>query len=180
MKLAKQLLLAITFAAEKHKFQRRKGYLKIPYINHCIKVSEMLTECEESDIDVLIAGVLHDVIEDTETTDKEISQKFGKRVASVVKEVTDNMSLSQKERKQLQITKAPNLSDEAKKIKIADKICNIRDILQYPLDWSDERKLDYIKWSNEVVQGCKGINIKLDKVFDKLYKEGLKKYDTSK
>ena len=166
MNETKTLIDACVFSAEKHKFQRRKGYLKIPYINHPLKVCKILMDCGENDINLLIAAILHDTIEDTDTTADEISRIFNAAIAHYVVEVTDDKTLSYTERKELQIKKAPGLSDNAKKIKIADKICNISDMVTYPINWTIERKQAYIDWSEKVFAGCKGLNTKLDKLFE--------------
>jgi guanosine-3',5'-bis(diphosphate) 3'-pyrophosphohydrolase len=165
------LIKAIEYAAQKHMFQRRKGYLKIPYINHPIKVCKLLTDCGEIDIDLLLAAILHDTLEDTDATFEELIDIFGGNVAQIVMEVTDDMSLPEKVRKQKQIDKADMLSDNAKKIKIADKICNIKDILTYPISWSRKKKLRYVEWSALVVCKCKGSNMLLNNAFDDIYDE---------
>jgi guanosine-3',5'-bis(diphosphate) 3'-pyrophosphohydrolase len=160
-----QILAAAHFAADKHKFQRRKGYLRIPYINHPLKVAHTLTISGENDSKLLISALLHDVLEDTNTTESELIDLFGKEITSIVKEVTDDMKLPDLQRKELQVIKAPHLSREAKLIKIADKLCNINDILCYPIHWSRARKVRYAEWSLRVFEGCKGQNEKLDKYF---------------
>lgn len=163
------LLAAIHYASEKHKLQRRKGCLDIPYINHTIRVAYLLQEtCREHDPVLLAAAVLHDVLEDTEADESELQYLFGEEVCSIVKEVTDDMSLTYDERKRLQIKKAPGLSDKAKMIKIADKMANITDILTIPLTWSNRRKRKYVEWSEQVIEGCRGINADLDQAFDKV------------
>ena len=161
----KTLIDACVFAADKHKFQRRKGCLKIPYINHPLKVCKILIDCGESDTDLLVAAVLHDTVEDTDTSFTEIKERYNAHVANLVGEVKDNKTLSYAERKALQIKKAPGLSDNAKKLKIADKICNINDMVTYPINWPDARKHAYIDWSVMVFEGCKGINNMLDRLF---------------
>jgi (p)ppGpp synthase/HD superfamily hydrolase len=170
------IIEAAVFAAEKHKFQRRKGTLSIPYINHPLKVCKLIYSCGEKKCDILVAALLHDVVEDTDTTIQEIDKNFGTRVASIVLEVTDDMSLSQKERKELQVLKAPKLSREAKIIKVADKTANMLDILTLPIEWSNERKLEYFKWSYRVFGGCNKINNLIDAEFLKSYEEGMKKF----
>jgi guanosine-3',5'-bis(diphosphate) 3'-pyrophosphohydrolase len=83
------------------------------------------------------------------------------------RELTDDKSLEKTQRKLLQIEHAPNSSLRAKQLKIADKICNVRDITASPpADWSLRRRRDYLKWSAEVVAGCRGVNAKLDDAFD--------------
>lgn len=163
------LLAAIKFASEKHMLQRRKGCEEIPYINHAIKVAYILQETgKEKNPELLAAAVLHDVLEDTETTEAELTSLFGSSVCSIVKEVTDDMTLTYEDRKRFQIKKAPSLTPEAKKIKIADKISNISDILTCPLTWSNRRKRMYVEWSEKVVEGCRGINPALDSAFDEI------------
>ncbi len=169
------IIKAAVYAAEKHKYQRRKGFNQVPYINHPLKVAMTLTECDEQDDNVLIAAILHDVIEDTDASYEEITEEFNKEIADLVIEVTDDKELPYAIRKELQVKGAPTLSENAKKIKIADKICNIRDIVNYPLDWSTERKLSYLEWAQQVVSGCRNVNAKLEAVFEEAFNEGLEK-----
>jgi GTP diphosphokinase / guanosine-3',5'-bis(diphosphate) 3'-diphosphatase len=166
------LLEAISLAADKHKFQRRKGSLNIPYINHPIKVCNLIKMCGEDDIDLLISAILHDTIEDTITTQSELADLFGQKVASIVMEVTDDMKLPKKKRKELQIIEALTLSRQAKIIKVADKASNIEDILAYPIFWTKKRKIEYIEWSKLVFEGCKGENNTLDNYFLDIYRKG--------
>lgn len=165
-----KLLEAISFAAAKHRHQRRKGANAEPYINHPLEVANILTTVGKiSDHNILIAAVLHDTIEDTEATPDEITMIFGEEVCSMVLEVTDDKNLDKKERKQRQIEHAPHLSHGAKHIKLADKISNIKDILQNPPhDWSEERKLEYVNWGENVVAGLRGVNAELESLFDEL------------
>jgi GTP diphosphokinase / guanosine-3',5'-bis(diphosphate) 3'-diphosphatase len=164
---------AFDFAAEKHKLQRRKGNLRIPYINHPIKVGKLLAEAGEKDIELLAAAILHDTLEDTETTTAELEEKFGSEITGIVIELTDDMSLPDNIRKEKQVQKASSLSPKAKLIKIADKICNINDLLVYPIYWTKARKIRYIEWSAQVIEKCKGLNTVLDQKFEEIYKKGL-------
>ena len=177
---SKRIVLdAVSFAAERHKNQTRKGLGKIPYINHPIQVAKLLSDFGEEDDELIISALLHDVIEDTTKDEKEIKElsniilnKFGEIVLLTVLEVSDNKSLPVEERKRLQVVHTPKLSDSAKKLKIADKICNILDIKNNPpVNWTKERKLKYLDWSKQVVSGAKGLNIKLDQHFDQVYNE---------
>lgn len=163
------LLTAIKFASEKHMLQRRKGCNDVPYINHTIRVAYILqVTAGENDPVLLSAAILHDVLEDTDATENQLTELFGAEVCSIVKEVTDDMTLTYDDRKRFQIKKAPTLSNKAKLIKIADKMSNIHDILSTPLTWSNRRKRKYVEWSEKVVDGCRGINPKLDAAFDKI------------
>jgi guanosine-3',5'-bis(diphosphate) 3'-pyrophosphohydrolase len=168
-----QLLQAIAFAADKHRRQRRKDAEASPYINHPIAVATVLSvEGDVTDRETLLAGILHDTVEDTETTFEELECQFGKHVADLVAEVTDDKSLDKALRKELQIEHAANATEKAKQIKIADKICNIRDIsTSPPEDWSLQRRAEYLDWSVRVVNGCRGANSRLDGIFDKAIAE---------
>ena len=161
---------AVAFAADKHRNQRRKDAEASPYINHPIALANVLaSEGGVSDVTVLCAAVLHDTIEDTETTVDELRALFGPKVASVVMEVTDDKSLEKSLRKQRQVEHAPHISTEAKLVKLADKISNLRDILASPpADWSTERKQAYFDWASKVVAGVRGVHPNLEAVFDGL------------
>ena len=172
-----KLLQAARFAAIKHVKQKRKGNDDAPYINHPLEVANLLANVGKvDDYDVLIAAILHDTIEDTETTREEIAEKFGESVAKMVSEVTDDKSLPKAERKQLQIEHAPHLSVGAKQIKLGDKISNIRDVVENPPDgWSDQRRREYVEWGEKVINGLRGANEYLEKYFDELVKEARQK-----
>ena len=161
---------AVAFAAEKHRNQRRKDADASPYINHPIALANVLAnEGGVSDATVLCAAVLHDTIEDTETTENELTTTFGSHVSSVVLEVTDDKLLEKHVRKHRQIEHAPHISTEAKLVKLADKICNLRDILASPpANWSTERKQAYFDWASKVVAGVRGVHPNLEAVFDGL------------
>lgn len=161
---------AVAFAADKHRNQRRKDAEASPYINHPIALANVLAnEGGVEDVTVLCAAVLHDTIEDTETTSEELQAIFGPKVASVVMEVTDDKSLEKSLRKQRQVEHAPHISKEAKLVKLADKISNLRDIIASPpADWSAERKQAYFEWAAKVVAGVRGVHPGLESVFDGL------------
>jgi len=166
------LMRATLFAAEKHRGQRRKDVDRTPYINHPIMVVELLAGVGRvTDLETLQAGMLHDTIEDTDTTADELEEHFGHTVRSLVLEVTDDKSLPKPERKRLQVEHAPHLSAQAKLIKIADKIANLTDLLNAPpAGWSDERKQQYVAWSLQVVNGCRGHNPSLELWYDEIVK----------
>lgn len=163
---------AINFAAIKHKDQRRKDKQQTPYINHPIGVAHILFFEGDvtSDEDVLIAAVLHDTVEDTQTTFEEIEGLFGPTVARIVKECTDDKSLAKNERKEAQVRLAPHKSDQAKLVKMADKIYNLRSLKEtLPVGWTLERAVEYFQWGKRVTDGCKGVNKKLELVLDSIY-----------
>lgn len=165
---------ALSFAAEKHKNQRRKDAQITPYINHPIElVNVLVNEGGVVSWDILCAALLHDVIEDTETSEEELITHFGKKVAAIVKEVSDDKSLPKEVRKRKQVENAPFASHEAKLVKLADKICNLRDILSSPpASWDLKRRQEYFAWSQAVVLGIRGTNSKMEKVFDALVEQG--------
>ncbi|WP_027817672.1 HD domain-containing protein [Paraburkholderia bannensis] len=165
------LIQAAAFAAEKHRNQRRKDAHASPYINHPIALANVLAN--EGDVDdeaVLIAALLHDTIEDTQTTAAEIETQFGREVAQIVQEVTDDKRLLKAERKRLQIEHAAHISPQAKLVKLADKIANLRDIANSPpADWSLERKREYFTWSKAVVDQLRGVHPQLEAIFDQAW-----------
>jgi guanosine-3',5'-bis(diphosphate) 3'-pyrophosphohydrolase len=165
------LLHALDFAARKHRDCRRKNREASPYINHPIAVAYTLAnEGGVSDVEVLCAAVLHDTVEDTETTVAELEENFGKAIAAIVAEVTDEKNLESAVRKQRQVEHAPHLPPKAKLVKLADKIANLTDILESPpADWSPERKREYFDWAARVVAGVRGVHPGLEARFDGLY-----------
>lgn len=165
------LVRAIAFASEKHKAQKRKDISKTPYINHPIDLLEVLAcEGNVTDIPTLCAAALHDTIEDTQTTAEELKSIFGDKITAIVLDLTDDKSLPKLERKEKQIEHAPHCLPEAKVVKIADKICNLRNILEMPpKNWVKEEKLTYFHWSSRVVNAIRGSHSVLEEVFDKLY-----------
>lgn len=167
-----KILAAIAFAADKHRNQRRKDAAASPYINHPIALANVLAnEAGIDDERVLIAAILHDTVEDTETTVQELVRHFGQEIADIVLEVTDDKSLLKAERKQQQIDHAPTISRRAKLVKLADKICNLRDIASSPpAGWSLRRKQDYFDWAKAVIDGLRGVHPSLEYLFDTAYK----------
>jgi guanosine-3',5'-bis(diphosphate) 3'-pyrophosphohydrolase len=173
---ARELLKAIRFAADRHRHQRRKGEDASPYINHPIAVANILAENGVTDAVTLQAAVLHDTVEDTETTADELTAEFGQEVAEVVLEVTDDKSLPKQERKRLQIERAPGLSPRAKLVRLGDKIDNVRDVTHMPpSQWSLDRRRDYLEWTRLVVEGCRGAHPGLERLYDEALEEGLRK-----
>jgi GTP diphosphokinase / guanosine-3',5'-bis(diphosphate) 3'-diphosphatase len=162
------LLSAISFAAHKHRAQRRKDAEASPYINHPLALAHVLaTEGRVTDLKTLVAAALHDTIEDTETTCEELVERFGKAVADVVMEVTDDKTLPKSDRKRLQIEHAPHISKRAALVKLADKTCNLRDVANNPpADWRLERKQEYFDWAKAVVAGLPLVNKRLLEAFD--------------
>lgn len=162
------LLQAAAFAADRHTGQHRKDAERSPYINHPLQVAAVLAvEAGIEETSTLVAALLHDTVEDTDTTLAELEAAFGPEVAGIVAEVTDDKSLPQQERKELQVQHAPHISRQAKLVKMADKICNVRDIGgRPPADWLQARRVEYLDWTERVVAGCRGVNQRLERLYD--------------
>ena len=175
--MSSHFLRALNFAATKHRDQRRKDSRQTPYINHPITVANiLLNEAGVTDEVVLISALLHDTVEDTDTTLDELAQQFGVAVRDVVAEVTDDKSLPKAERKQAQIEHAAGLSDRAKLVKLADKISNVRDtVIAPPEGWPLARIDEYLEWGKAVVAPIRGTNAQLESLFDQAYAQGKEK-----
>ena len=167
----KLVLKALTFAADKHKDQRRKDVDASPYINHPISLADILcNEAHITDIETICGALLHDTVEDTQTTAEELEQAFGKNIRDIVMEVTDNKNLSKDARKQAQIDHAATISDRAKLIKLADKISNLRDVINNaPADWTLRRRQEYFDWARNVIDQVRGVHPGLEALFDEIY-----------
>ncbi|MGQ0752354.1 MAG: HD domain-containing protein [Betaproteobacteria bacterium] len=165
------ILRAVAFAAHKHRDQRRKDKDASPYINHPIQLATVLwEEGEVRDPEVIAAALLHDTLEDTETTWQELRGVFGEEIADVVLEVTDTKWIKKALRKRLQVAKARHSSESARMVKLADKICNLRDIAAHPpAGWPLERKQQYFDWAKEVVDRLRGTHPELERRFDEVY-----------
>ena len=172
-----QVTRALDYAARKHVSQRRKGEAQEPYINHLAEVAHLLAEATGGgDSNLVIAGLLHDCIEDQGVTYEELVELFGDDVADLVRDVTDDKTLLKAERKRLQVELAPHKSDRAKMLKIADKTSNLRAIaVSPPSGWDEQRKRDYFAWAQAVVAGCRGVNYFLEAKFDEAYRNGQSK-----
>jgi guanosine-3',5'-bis(diphosphate) 3'-pyrophosphohydrolase len=166
------VIRAAGFAADKHRKQRRKDVDASPYINHPIALADLLAnQGGVTDPVVLCAALLHDTIEDTDTSDAELRAAFGNEIADVVREVTDDKTLDKKQRKQLQIEHARVASPRAKLVKLADKICNLRDLASAPpADWSAQRRSEYFDWAAAVVAGLRGSHPRLEALFDEAWR----------
>jgi GTP diphosphokinase / guanosine-3',5'-bis(diphosphate) 3'-diphosphatase len=162
------VMRAADAAARWHVHQRRKGAAQEPYINHLLEVAMLVAEATDGkDLNLVIAALLHDAIEDCEVPKELIAEAFGSDVATLVAEVTDDKRLPKDERKQLQIETAPKKSSRAKILKLADKTSNLRSLSTSAApDWSVRRKLEYLAWAGKVVDGLRGANPLLEKQFD--------------
>ena len=159
------VISAALFAAEQHKDQRRKDAGATPYINHPLQVAHAIaTIGGVTDARIIAAALLHDTVEDCDVLPEELSQRFGSEVAAIVAEVTDDRALAKPQRKQMQITKAATKSRAAKLVKLGDKLCNVRDVVQ--AQWTSERKAEYVAWAGQVIDQIRGTNVALETAFD--------------
>lgn len=167
----RRLLAALSFAAVRHKDQRRKDGAASPYINHPIALANILcNEGQVSDIAVICAALLHDTLEDTDTSADELQALFGREIRDIVMEVTDDKSLPKAERKRLQVAHAATISQRAKLVKLADKISNLRDVADCPPPhWSLQRRQEYFDWGRAVVDQLRGVHPGLEALFDAVY-----------
>ena len=160
-----RFLEAVIFATRAHKDQKRKNAAGDPYITHPLEVAYAIQRAyeacgEEPSMDVLIAAILHDVVEDTPTTPKELPMIFGNVVGGIVAQVTDDKSLSKLERKQIALRDARRLTPEAVLVKMADKWHNCKDLKNDPpKTWSEEDVRHYAHWSMAMCQAMYSQNI---------------------
>jgi GTP diphosphokinase / guanosine-3',5'-bis(diphosphate) 3'-diphosphatase len=163
-----QFARALDFAARAHCDQRRKGARAEPYVNHLAEVALLTAEaCGGRDRAAVLGALLHDTLEDTDTTHDELVAAFGPNVAAVVAQVTDDKNLSKAERKRRQIEHAPHVCPAAKLVKLADKISNVRSLtVSPPAGWPKSRVEEYIDWSCAVVEGLRGVSPELERRFD--------------
>ena len=176
-----KLVRALHYATEQHRNQRRKDEAASPYINHPISLLHILNvEAGIEDNNVLIAALLHDVIEDCsgphqmhiELRREEIREQFGDTVLNFVEAVTDDKGLPKAERKQAQVDHAAHIPHGAKLVKIADKTANLRDIANHPpANWSPERKTEYFAWAKQVVDVVRGSHARLEALFDQAHNQ---------
>ena len=167
----KLLLKALAFAAHKHRGQRRKNVDASPYINHPISLANILSnEGHVTDVSVICAALLHDTVEDTETTAVELRTEFGDTIAGIVMDVTDDKSLEKADRKAQQVEHAAHICDAAKLVKLADKISNLRDVaIDPPAGWELERRQEYFDWAKQVIDRLRGVHSSLEAIFDQVY-----------
>jgi guanosine-3',5'-bis(diphosphate) 3'-pyrophosphohydrolase len=166
------LMKALFFASVKHQSHKRNDRNRSPYLNHPVSVAYYLSSCGITDPDILCAALLHDTLEKTETTREELLREFGQKILSIVEELTDDPALSKKEQHEAQIRNAPLESHEAKIIKIGDKISNITHLKENsPLDLDSKKKLEYLNWTRQVIDGIRGTNTCLENRYDEQYEK---------
>ncbi len=169
----KIVIQALKFAAFKHRYQQRQSGddQPIPYLNHPIEVMHILSEAGITNPDILSAALLHDTLEDTETTIEELLQHFGPTITNLVIEATDDQTPPRAERYAAQVVKVPHYSHDAKLIKLADRIANIKDSIIPPATWSRERQLGHFAQSQKIVNLMRGTHEKLEAMYDKAFQQ---------
>ncbi|VBB18657.1 putative guanosine-3' 5'-bis(diphosphate) 3'-pyrophosphohydrolase MESH1 [Yasminevirus sp. GU-2018] len=169
---SKTILKAVKYAAECHRDQRRKDQFKTPYINHPVEVAEFLANLGVTDVNTLVGCILHDVLEDTDGTEQQISDLFGDVVLRIVLDCSDDKSLDKIQRKRLQISHAEDIRPEAKLVKLADKYSNISGLLTHPpTSWSEEEIKGYVHWGMAVCRNLYGVNETVDNELRKLFSQ---------
>ena len=170
------ILKAAHFSAQKHSTQRRKDEDASPYINHPISVALTIAQIGGvDDPEILAAALLHDTLEDTDTSPEELEAEFGKKVCKYVLEVTDEKTLPKDERKKRQIEHAKKLSKGAALIKLGDKISNVTDVTNNPpADWDINRRKQYLDWAEKVIENCPKVNDRMENKFQEIIKQGRK------
>jgi hypothetical protein len=146
-----KLAAAIDIAAKGHALDQRK-HDGLPYVNHIIEVLNIMIYGEVTDSDVLIAAVLHDVLEDTDISRHEIKHRFGSDVLALVDEVTEDKSLTHEKRKAGAIATIESASAAALNIKLADLISNMSAIPP----WNEERIASYLQHCERVLNAISG------------------------
>ena len=136
--------------------KRKSG--DIPYYIHPLRITLILRAAGFSEFEneeIMIAALFHDLLEDTEITSEEIENKFGKKVASIVSELT----ISNSEEKEKYLKNLENASKEAKIIKLADRIDNLMDI---PTShWSKEKQKSYAEQAKLILKSCGDVHSEL-------------------
>lgn len=131
-----RLDMAIIYAVEHHAGQLRKGSGH-PYITHPLEVMQLLHSMR-ADINLMIAGVLHDTIEDTEATEESIRELFGNDVADLVTAHSEDKSKTWDERKTYAIEETANADKRLKMLIMADKLSNLRSMVSDYAQIGDE------------------------------------------
>jgi len=121
------------FATKAHEGQTRKYGDEPPYITHPEVVAEMVYNVPDSTAKMVAAAWLHDVVEDTDITIEEINREFGDSIGTLVEELTNPSkkypNFKRHERKRIDRDHTKTISNEAKTIKLADRIHNLTGIL---------------------------------------------------
>lgn len=165
-----RLLTAVEFAAQKHAGQVRKDAEMTPYIIHPLGVTALLWETGKvRSVNVLVAGLLHDTLEDTDATEGEIESLFGPRVLYTIKELTNDPTLEGDAIKEWQVQHAPTMSLDAQLVKLADRVYNVTDLsTSPPPSWPQEKIDSYRSWGRKLLDALRGANPPLEETLEAL------------
>ncbi len=170
------ILEAIEFAALRHHGQVRDSDVPKPYLMHLLDVAGLLLQSRFGyDEKLIIGGIFHDILEDTNTSYAELSLRFGTAIAHLVDECTDAKGQDKATRRANQIKLLAHKSPYAKLVKLADKISNCRDMAYS--GWSPDKQREYLEFSAKVADVAKGICPTLDAIWDKTYADTLARLD---
>ncbi|MEM6972789.1 MAG: HD domain-containing protein [Pseudomonadota bacterium] len=164
-----RLMQAAALAARAHDGQRRKGPAGAPYAVHVFDVARLVAMHTDASADAVIAAVLHDTVEDSDTTLDEIQAAFGPAVARIVAGLTDDAATSAlplAERKARQAQKIAAAPPETRLVKLADQTANLTDLPASGDGWSVGRCRLYIAGARAVAEACLGLSSALDAAFD--------------
>jgi (p)ppGpp synthase/HD superfamily hydrolase len=156
-----RILDAARFAARAHRGQTRKGAGDVPYVDHVLEVAARLAAVHPEDDVLIVAGLLHDTVEDCDVGRDDLVRTFGEEVAALVMEVTDDKSLPKAERKAAQEREVLHLSDRAKRLKMADKTSNVLTLVDGPPDWPVPRQTEYVDWACRVIDPIRELDARL-------------------
>ncbi|MEZ5314722.1 MAG: HD domain-containing protein [Chlamydiales bacterium] len=168
-----QLICAIIYSAHQHANQVRKDKESTPYIIHPLEVCNNLWEVGQvRNANILMSAILHDTLEDTLATEDEIQKYFGQRVLITVKEVTNAPNLSSDENKQCQIDHVPCMSQDARLVKLADRLANITDLnTNPPSSWTSQKIENYFTWGEKLLAALRGTNHQLETMLKKMIED---------
>lgn len=173
MKDYKKLRDAFTYAVKHYDGEVRKGS-NIPYIIHPLHILTILRSTGFSDFkneDLMIAALFHDLIEDTEVCEEDIANHFGKKIASIVKELSN----PEHGNKEDHFRKLQDASYEAKVIKLADRIDNLSDI--HSINWPIEKKRSYLKQGKIILESCGEAHQDLADKLEEIIRKNLEKFE---
>lgn len=159
-----KLLLALEYANKMHAGQTRRDLAATPYIIHPLQVCSNLWHIGQvRNANILMAALLHDTLEDTKATAEELEKLFGTRVCITVQEVTNDPALNSEQNKQRQIDHISFMSQDARLVKLADRLANIADLSQSTPNWLPEKIERYFEWGSKLLFGLQGTNTALEK-----------------
>jgi len=152
---------AVLFTVRKHATQTRRD--GSPYVAHPLRVAESLRSIGGiEDMNVILAGLMHDLIEDTECEWATIAKRFGEPVADLVAILSGDMRLPKVQRREEVVDRIRAAPTEAKAVRLADRLDNLADMKGF----SESRRKEYIRDSWKILEACAGANPGLEKALE--------------